>query len=168
MPPESGRDDLNTLPVIEKLISLKLIAPLMSVILKNKALGPIVKKLLDREVVTYIFFGALTTVVGFSSFWLCRRFYMSAAVSNVISSVIAILFAFVVNKHFVFLSKDWAFRKTIREFWQFTGARLIVNAAETGLLYMLVDRMGLNDNICKVFTLILVMIANYIISKLIF
>ena len=160
--------DLKTLPVIEKILNLKFIAPLAKLVLEHKLLGPIVKKMLDREIIAYLFFGFLTTIVGFSSFWFCRRFNLSALLSNIVSSVIAIIFAFIVNKHFVFLSKDWSLRNAARELWQFTGGRIVVMAAETGLLFLLVDFIGFNDNICKIITTVLVMITNYIISKLIF
>jgi len=165
---KKGTADFSTLPIIEKVIYSKHAAPVTKKVLEHKTWGPVVKKALDREIVTYLFFGVLTTVVGFFSFEFCRRLHASAVVSNVVSSVVAIAFAFIVNKQFVFLSRDWSFRNTVRELWQFTGGRLIVMAGETGLLYLLVDRMGLHDSICKIFTLILVMIANYIISKFIF
>ena len=165
---ETSPKDFETLPIIDRIINCKLIAPISNKLLEHKTVGPFFKKILDREIVTYIFFGVLTTIVGFSSFWLCRRFNISAASSNIIASALAILFAFIVNKHFVFLSKDWSLRKSLKELWQFTGGRIIVTAGETGLLFLLVDKMGLNDNICKIFTLIMVMIVNYIISKLIF
>ena len=163
-----GPRDFETLPIIDKIISFKMIAPLINKILEHKTLGPIFKKMLDREIVTYLICGVLTTIVGFFSFWLSRQIGFSGALSNIVSSAVAILFAFIINKHFVFLSKDWSFKKTGRELWQFTGGRLIVMAGDTGLIFLLVDVLGLNDNICKLATLILVMITNYIISKMIF
>ena len=168
MKSERENGDLNTLPVIEKIIGLKPVAPLTRKILEHKTLGPAVKKMLDREIITYIFFGALTTVVSFSLFTLCLFLNISIFWTNVISSVIAILFAFIVNKQFVFLSRDWSPRKTGGELWKFAGGRLAFMYAESWLLKLLVDGLGFNGLICKVFTLILVMIANYIISKFIF
>ncbi|MDR2650501.1 MAG: GtrA family protein [Clostridiales bacterium] len=165
---DKNSGDLKTPPIVEHIINHRWLAPLFKKLLEHKKLGPVTKKILDREVLTYLICGALTTVVGFLSFWLCRRFSMSALASNIISSAAAIIFAFIVNKHFVFLSRDWSLRKTVREFWQFIGGRLIVTAGESGLLYLAVDIMGFNDNICKVFTMILVVIVNYFISKFIF
>jgi len=161
-------NDFETLPIIEKIINCKLIAPLTKILLGHKILGPVLKKMLDREIVTYLICGVLTTFVGLFTFWFFRRLGFNAAVSNIISSELAIIFAFVINKHFVFLSKDWALLKTSREFMQFNGGRLVVMAGDTALIYLLVDVIGFNDIICKTFTLILVMIVNYIISKLIF
>ncbi|MDR1559902.1 MAG: GtrA family protein [Clostridiales bacterium] len=160
--------DLDTLPIVKKIISLKWFAPLFKKILEHEKIGPPVKKILEREVLSYLICGVLTTLVGFFSFWVCRRMNMNALVSNVVSSAVAILFAFIVNKHFVFLSKDWSLRKTAKEFWRFIAGRLIVMAGESGLLYLAVDIMGFNDNICKIFTMILVVIVNYFISKFIF
>jgi len=167
-----------TLPIIDKIISCKLISPLIDRILGHKTLGPIFKKMLDREIVTYIICGVLTTIVGLSS---SIGFYYllslssnafisnySATISSAIAAGLAILFAFTVNKHFVFLSKDWSFRKSSKEFLQFVSGRLIVTAGEVGLMGLLVDILRYNFIICKIFTLVLVMIVNYIISKMIF
>ena len=160
--------DINTLPIIEKIIYCRLFAPLFEKIFEHKTLGPFFRKILDREIVVYIICGVLTTIVGYSSFWFCHRLGLLGVTSNIISSAIAIAFAFVVNKHFVFLSKDWSLKKTGMELWQFTGGRLIVSAGDTALIYLLVDILNLNAYICKLVTMILVMIINYIISKLIF
>ena len=161
--------DFETLPIIDKILSNKRIAPVTDKILEHKTFGRIVKKMLDREIVTYLIAGVLTTIVGYLAFVAC---YMplntGAVVANIVSSVVAILFAFVINKHFVFLSKDWSLKKTIKEFLPFSSGRVAISAAETGLLFLLVDMMGLNGAICKVFTLALVMIVNYILSKWIF
>lgn len=168
MASEHGAGDLNTLPVINKIINFKPIAPLAGKLLGHKALGPFFKKMLDREIVTYIFFGVVTTIVGITLYWLCLLLGLSVFWSNIVSSVLAILFAFAVNKHFVFLSKDWALRKTAGELWKFAGGRLVVMYAESWLLKLLVEGWGFNNIISKIFTMILVMITNYIISKLIF
>jgi len=161
--------DFETLPIIDKILNNKRIAPVTDRILSHKTLGRFVKKMLDREIVTYLIAGVLTTIVGYFAF---VAFYMplntGAVVANIASSAIAILFAFVINKHFVFLSKDWSLKKTIKEFIPFSGGRVAISAGETGLLFLLVDRMGFNGAICKVFTLILVMVVYYILSKLIF
>ena len=161
--------DFETLPIIEKILSNKHVAPLTDKILSHKTIGRFVKKMLDREIVTYLIAGVLTTIVGYLAF---VAFYMplntGAVVANLASSTIAILFAFVINKHYVFLSKDWSLKKTIKEFLPFSSGRVAISAAETGLLYLLVDLMGFNGAICKIFTLILVMVVNYILSKLIF
>ena len=183
--------DFETLPFIDRIISHKWILPLSEKILGHKTLGPVIKKILDRTIMTYLICGVLTTIVGIASFWFCQlcitllmlgvmpseaavieefkpKLGFIAAASNIISSAVAIVFAFIVNKHFVFLSKDWSLRKTAKEFWQFTGGRLIVMAGETGLLYLLVDKWGFNTFICKLFTMVLIVIVNYFISKLIF
>jgi putative flippase GtrA len=169
LPGKTDPNGLNTLPIIEKIISQKQIAPLANIFLGHRVLGPITKKALDREIVTYLFFGVLSTIVGFVSYMACfSLFMMSALISNIISSAIAILFAFVVNKHFVFLSKDWSLRVALRELGQFAGGRVLVSGGETLLLGLLVDHLGFNGGLCKILTLTLVMVANYILSKLIF
>ena len=163
-----GAGGLNTLPFIEKLIYLKPFSPVTKKILASKTLGPVVKKALDREIVIYIFFGVVTTVVAFVFFRACLLLGLSNSASTAVSAVIAIAFAFIVNKHYVFLSRDWSFQKTINELWQFSGGRLIASAGQTGLMYLMVDKLHLNGNVWWLITTILVMVVNYIISKLIF
>ena len=168
MTSENGTGGLNTLPIIEKIICREPIRPVMMKILGSRALGPVVKKMLDREVVTYLFFGVVTTFVAFILFSLCLLLKITIFWTNIISSVLAIMFAFVVNKHFVFLSRDWSLRITIGELWKFAGGRLLVMYGESWLLKLLVEGLGFNKIVCKMFTLVLVMVANYIVSKLIF
>jgi len=168
MSAEQGAGGLNTLPFIEKLIYLKPFSPVTKKALESKVLGPVVKKALDREIVIYIFFGVVTTIVGFVLFRACLFIGFNNSASTAISAVIAIAFAFAVNKHYVFLSRDWSLKKTVNELWQFSGGRLIVSAGQTGLMYLMVDRLHYNGNLWWLITTILVMIVNYIISKLIF
>jgi len=168
MASEIKPDDLDTLPIIEKIIYFKPVAPLAKKVLEDRKLGPAAKKFLSREVVTYLFFGVVTTILNFIAYSFLLYINISVFWTNIISSVIAILFAFVVNKHFVFLSKDWSPRKTGMELWQFAGGRVIIMLGESWLLKLLVDVWGFNGIICKIFTVTLVMIANYFISKFIF
>jgi putative flippase GtrA len=153
---------------VSSALTVKPLRPLTEKILAHKKLGPIAQKLLGREILTYLAAGVATTIFSFLMFELFIFTGIGIVATNVISSILAIIFAFAVNKHFVFLSRDWSIKRMAPELVKFSGGRLIVMFAETGLLYLLVDMWGLNETICKIFTLVMVVVVNYIISKLIF
>ncbi|MCL2387143.1 MAG: GtrA family protein [Defluviitaleaceae bacterium] len=125
----------------------------------------IFRKLVNRETISYLFFGVLTTVVGLGSFVIAIELGLSTAVANAVSNALAILFAYVTNKIFVFQSRNWAVKFLLVEFAKFCGARLIVAVLETLLLVLLVDVFGLHSTIMKFLTLCLVVVGNYIFSK---
>jgi len=125
----------------------------------------LIKKFLNRETVSYLFFGVLTTLVGFGTYWLFSEAGFAVAAANTLSSAIAILFAFFTNKAFVFDSKVWKLKTVSRELLSFVAGRLLTYFMETGLLMLLVDYFGLPNLYCKAGTMVLVTVGNYIISK---
>jgi len=131
----------------------------------EKTIRSCIEKYLNREIVTYLICGILTTLLGIIVFWLCDSFGMRVAYSNTISHATAITFAYFVNKIFVFRSKSWVFAVLAREVSTFVTGRLATFAMETLLLIFLVDVLGFDGFICKLFTTVLVFISNYLISK---
>ena len=93
-------------------------------------------------------------------------FGLSAAVSNVIAWVVAVAFAFVTNKPFVFKSHDWSRKTLVPELTKFVGCRIASGAGETLILFFAVDLLGWSGAIWKLITSVLVVVANYIASKL--
>ena len=125
----------------------------------------LVKKYWD--VLTYLVFGVLTTVVNYAVYLPCLNILgMSAAVSNCIAWVVAVIFAFVTNKPFVFGSHDWSMKTVVPEFTKFIATRLSSGVLETLILLVAVDTLGGNGNIWKLITQVLVIIINYVGSKL--
>lgn len=121
-----------------------------------------------REIISYLFFGVLTTIVNFVVYLpVYNLLGLSASVSNMIAWVVAVVFAYFVNKIFVFRSLDWSRKTVIPELTKFVAARVLSGALETGILLVTVDILGLNGNIWKFITQILVVISNYVFSKLI-
>jgi len=123
------------------------------------------KKYLNRETISYLIFGVLTTIIGLGSFALAVYFGLGTAISNTVSTMLAVLFAYFTNKIFVFHAPGWGLKLLIVEFGKFCGARLITFVAETALLVLLVDILGFNSVIMKGFTMVLVVLGNYILSK---
>lgn len=121
-----------------------------------------------REIISYLFFGVLTTIINFVVYLpVYNLLGLSASVSNMISWVVAVVFAYFVNKIFVFRSLDWSRRTVIPELTKFLAARVSSGVLETGILLVTVDMLGWNGNIWKFITQILVVISNYVFSKLI-
>ena len=133
------------------------------------------------ELIKYIIFGGLTTVVSLVSFKLFdfllgEKLYL---VSNIISWVLAVTFAFVTNKLWVFNSKSWQAKIVLKEAASFAGARLFSLGVEELGLWLLISVLGMgqmqawvlfgftiNGNlIAKVIMQVVVVILNYVFSK---
>lgn len=120
-----------------------------------------------RDVLSYLFFGVLTTVVNYLIYLPIFNFCgFSAAVSNMIAWVCAVIFAFLTNKPFVFHSHDWSARTVIPELTKFVSCRLASGVLETAILLLTVDCLHWDGNIWKLLTQVLVIIINYVGSKL--
>lgn len=120
-----------------------------------------------RDVLSYLFFGVLTTVVNYMIYLPVYNFCgLSAAVSNMIAWVGAVIFAFLTNKPFVFQSHDWSAKTVVTELTKFVSCRLASGVLETVILFLAVDCMNWNGNIWKLVTQVLVIIINYVGSKL--
>lgn len=120
-----------------------------------------------EDVLAYLFFGVLTTAVNYIVYLPCYNLlHLSAAVSNAIAWVAAVAFAYVTNKPFVFKSHDWSARTVIPELTKFVGSRVVSGVLETGIIFVTVDLLQWNGNIMKLITSVLVVIFNYVASRL--
>lgn len=121
-----------------------------------------------EEVVSYLFFGGLTTVVNYLVYLPCYNLLgFSGTVSNVIAWIAAVAFAYLTNKPFVFKSHDWSAKTVLPELTKFVGCRVGSGLVETAVVFLTVDWIGLNGNLIKVATSVLVVVLNYIGSKLV-
>ena len=119
------------------------------------------------EVLIYLVFGVLTTVVNYVIYLPVYNILgLSAALSNAIAWVGAVAFAYLTNKPFVFKSHDWSMKTVVPELTKFVGCRVASGAAETVILLLTVDILHWNGNLWKLLTSVLVVILNYIASKL--
>lgn len=125
------------------------------------------KKLLNSEGVKYIIFGVLTTFINISSYLLLNKVGIQYVISNIIAFILSIIFAFITNKIYVFNSKNWEVRIIIREGITFVGSRLVSFLIDTVTLILLVESIGMNDFIAKCIVNVIVIIINYILSKLV-
>ena len=128
-----------------------------------------VRELIEKywDILSYLFFGVCTTIVNYLIYIPCYNFMgMSATVSNMTAWVVAVAFAYLTNKPFVFKSYDWSAKTVVPELTKFIGCRIGSGAAETVILLIAVDLLGWNGNVWKLITQVMVVILNYIGSKL--
>ena len=131
-----------------------------------KKIKDLVLRLYGNDVVRYIFFGGCTTLVNlvcFFIFWnIC---HVNLNIANVISIVVAIIFAYVVNSKYVFQDKCETLKAHIQPFGKFVSARLLTMVIEVGGVWLLVEVMGMNGMVGKFCTQFIVLALNYIFSK---
>ncbi len=119
------------------------------------------------DALIYLFFGVLTTLVNYAVYApLHNLLALPAAVCNVAAWVVSVVFAYLTNKPFVFHSHDWSKEVVQTEFGKFAACRLLSGAFETGLLYITVDCLYWDGNIMKLLASVIVVIVNYIGSKI--
>ena len=119
----------------------------------------------NRETVSYIIFGALTTVVSFVSQMLFSALGWHVTVNTVGSWICAVIFAYVVNKLFVFESKTDTAKAFFRELGLFVAARLASLGMELVFMFVTVELLSLPESACKLVAQIFILIANYVLSK---
>ena len=120
-----------------------------------------------REVLNYLVFGGLTTVINIIVFALCFRVLsFSTVLSNCVAWILAVIFAFVTNKLWVFESKSREMRIIIRETASFFAARLLTLVLDIGIIYLFVDILEFHYLLIKILSNVVVIILNYIFSKL--
>lgn len=120
-----------------------------------------------ESVLSYLFFGVLTTAVNYLVYLpLYNLAGLPAALSNAIAWAAAVAFAFLTNKPLVFKSHDWSAKVVIPELTKFVGCRVVSGLLETGIILLTVDILQWNGNWMKLLTNMLVVILNYVGSKL--
>lgn len=138
----------------------------------NDKINNLIKKFLNKETISYLIFGVLTTIINIVVFWFAEReleFIMSedaaSLVGNVIAWVISVAFAFVTNKLFVFESKSMAFKVVMAELTGFVIARLLSLAFDEGFMFVAIVLLGMNSLLAKIISNVFVVIINYVLSK---
>ena len=125
------------------------------------------KKLVNRETILYLIFGVLTTLVDWVSYWYMRQGDMDYRLATVLSWAVAVLFAFVTNKLFVFCSRKLSPKVVWKEFSAFVICRAATGIFTVVAMMVLVDGMGIDqDFICKIAVSAISLILNYLFSKL--
>lgn len=165
---------------------------LFKVFKKESFLGRIVDKLITQEMATYILFGLMATVVNLATFYLFKKLFISIGWNGIFNSIVtegselhrlfidgtdyldanfiawvaSVVFAFITNKLWVFKSKSWKLSVAGKEFTGFVGARVFSFVIETIMMFILVTLLSCHELIAKLIVGVVVIIINYIFSKL--
>lgn len=119
-----------------------------------------------KELILYVFFGGLTTLISIAVYWVCRNLLNIPVVpADVISWIISVTFAYVTNKIWVFESRSKEVKVIIREVVEFFAARLFSLGVDVLFMYVTVVRLHLPDMWMKITSNIIVIILNYVFSK---
>ena len=120
-----------------------------------------------KELINYLIFGGLTTIVNFICYYIFARMIgIDEVISSALSWFFSVLFAYITNKMFVFDSKTKGIKNLIRECISFFLARILSGIlCDIGSFALMVKVFNINDIISKIITQVMVVIVNYIFSK---
>ncbi len=126
-----------------------------------------------EEVWNYLIFGFLAFVVNMAAYWISAKALhadsttpIKVQIATAIAWVVAVIFAYWTNHSFVFKTKLHSMKDFYREFGAFVGARIITYIMEIAIMFILPTLFGMNDLIAKLVSNVIVIISNYIFSKL--
>ena len=122
-----------------------------------------------KEVINYLIFGGLTTVVNFISYFLFAKIIkIDEVLSSGLAWFVSVLFAYITNKIFVFESKKTTKKAVIIECLSFFAARILSGIlCDVGTFAIMVKVLHINDVVAKLITQVMVVVVNYVLSKLV-
>ena len=124
------------------------------------------QKLFTREIIMYLIFGVLTTLVNLITYFtFVNVLNIEENTSNVIAIIIAILFAYFTNSCIVFKVKRDNIKEKVKEFFKFILGRIFTMLFEIVGFFVMFNVFGVTDIISKPAITVLVIIMNYFISK---
>lgn len=122
-----------------------------------------------EEIINYLIIGILTTLVSLATYYICVYTFLNPnneielLLANIISWILAVTFAYFTNRIFVFKSKN----KKLKEATHFYFSRIFTLILESSLMFLFVNILHYNDKIIKIFAQFIIVIVNYLLSKLI-
>ena len=121
------------------------------------------------EIIAYLIIGFLTTVLNLLVYYICTKYFLNpdriihVEIANVIAWIIAVIFAYFTNRIIVFKSKN---TNIFGEGIKFCLGRVVTLVMELFLMFLMVSVIGISDKISKLVCQVLIIIGNYIISKI--
>lgn len=128
------------------------------------------KELMEKywDVIPYMFFGVCTTLVNVVAYWICAHpLGLGTMASTIIAWIIAVLFAYITNRKWVFHSETRGANEVSKEIASFFGCRLATGVVDWFCMFAFVELLNMNDVVVKVVANIIVIVLNYIASKFI-
>lgn len=121
----------------------------------------------SKEVASYLFFGVCTTLINWVSYYILYNMcYVSNVVSTIIAWALAVAFAFFTNKKWVFESKSYSAKTVVKESASFILSRVFTGVLDVAIMWVAVDLCAFNSTLWKLISNIIVIILNYLLSKL--
>lgn len=123
----------------------------------------------NKEIINYLIFGGLTTVINvfiycLITFWILdANDMMELQIANGMAWILSVLFAYITNKKYVFKSKS---KRILREVSSFFGSRVFTLILEMIIMFVGVSLFMINDKVIKIISQIVVIIGNYLLSKM--
>ncbi len=119
-----------------------------------------------KEVLLYLFFGVCTTLVNIVVYYLCDLVGLGTAAATCIAWIISVLFAYITNRLYVFASKAFGAVAVLREAVSFIFYRAVTGVFDLAFMVVAVDLLKGNGLIMKIASNVIVIILNYVFSKL--
>ena len=116
-----------------------------------------------KELLNYIVFGVLTTLINILTYQILSVAGVSTLIANGIAWILSVLFAYITNRKFVFDSHS---ENRIQECLKFYGSRISTGILDMAGMWILVDILHLNGMVSKIGMNVVVIVVNYIFSKL--
>ena len=122
-----------------------------------------------REQISYLVVGGLTTAVSLLTYYVCTKTFLNPEIplqlqtANVISWICAVAFAYVTNRRYVFRSRA---ENKVQEAAKFVLSRVTTLLMEMAIMWLGVTALGINDRIVKLVAQVIIILANYVLSKL--
>ena len=121
-----------------------------------------------KEIINYIIIGGCTTVVSLFTYYICILFLdptnpILLQISNIISWIFSVTFAYFANRIFVFKSNE---KNILKEGTKFYCSRLTTLFLDSAFMFILVTIFHRNAKIAKLLVQLLILVCNYILSKL--
>ena len=123
----------------------------------------------NKEIINYLIVGGLTTVIGLAVYYICVFTFLNPEnplelqIANIISWCLAVAFAYFTNRKFVFESKN---KNKLKEATKFLSSRITTLLLDMFIMWLGVTILSFNDKITKIISQILVIVGNYVLSKL--
>ena len=129
----------------------------------------LIKKVCTKEVILYVVFGVLTTVVSLVTYYICVGTFLNAEnaiqlqIANIIAWIVSVAFAYITNRKFVFESTN---KNKLGEATKFVTSRIATLLMDMLIMFLGVTLLKLNHGIIKIISQVIVIVANYVFSKI--
>ena len=123
-------------------------------------------KVMNREVISYLIFGVLTTLVNWVVYAAMVKVHIDYRIATAAAGAVSVLFAFIVNKIFVFQSYNLRPAYVMKEITSFVACRAVSGVMEMVFMIVMVSWIHMDEYISKIAVSVIVVIVNYVFSKL--